>query len=379
MKREYSHALAFVLALSAAQAHAMEYRFTALGGGFGNAIALDINNNNQVVGVSGQSPGPLEELEGTPTIWTGGTLTAVQASDSTMRYVSAINSAGQVAGRTVGADGWRYHAAIWSDGKNINLAVPGGYARGLSVAYDINDHGQVVGSGDVSMDSRHALTWDRDGNVTDLTPGNNIYASSNAYAINNHGDIAGYTSDAGNTRAVIWSNGTPTLLSSLKDEQSAVAYGINEHGEAVGSSTSNSPHTAAERAVYWKMGRAIKLGTLGGRNSRASAINDRGDIVGWAQDQFGDQQATLWVNGKAIDLQEFAPENWYLQTATSINDKGVIVGYASEYHPGWGLTTGAFMLTPVAPVPEAETYAMMAAGFAMFGLMRRRERASRAA
>ena len=36
------------------------------------------------------------------------------------------------------------------------------------------------------------------------------------------------------------------------------------------------------RAFVWENGKATDLGTLGGSNSSASAISERGQIVGWA-------------------------------------------------------------------------------------------------
>src|SRR5262245_17507323 len=44
------------------------------------------------------------------------------------------------------------------------------------------------------------------------------------------------------------------------------------------------------------------LGTLGGAQSSALDINDRGEIVGWAATTQGIQHAFLYSNGSMIDI-----------------------------------------------------------------------------
>jgi len=68
------------------------------------------------------------------------------------------------------------------------------------------------------------------------------------------------------------------------------------------------------------------LGTLGGRNSSASAINRAGPNHGYSDIDTVSTHAVLWENGKMTDLGTFAAENcpqW-------INERGQVVGFYSN-------------------------------------------------
>ncbi len=77
------------------------------------------------------------------------------------------------------------------------------------------------------------------------------------------------------------------------------------------------------------------LGTLGGTESFAYAINDSGDIIGYARYQ-GDTTSGpfLWSNGKMTDLNAYyGPEQgFYAGIMGNINNLGQIVGNSSDGH-----------------------------------------------
>ena len=84
-----------------------------------------------------------------------------------------------------------------------------------------------------------------------------------------------------------WRDGVLTDLGSLVDGASSTPNCINASGVVVGISENGaldpqSPFPPELRAVVWKHGRIIDLGTFGGTFSYGSTINDRNQVVGFA-------------------------------------------------------------------------------------------------
>jgi probable HAF family extracellular repeat protein len=65
------------------------------------------------------------------------------------------------------------------------------------------------------------------------------------------------------------------------------------------------------------------LGTLGGKESYAAAINSKGQVVGWARTTKGKTHPFLWQGGRMRDLGTLGyPSAW----ATDVNERGQVVG-----------------------------------------------------
>jgi probable HAF family extracellular repeat protein len=97
---------------------------------------------------------------------------------------------------------------------------------------------------------------------------------------------------------------------------------LNERGEAVG--VMHGPGRDGQvSAVYWNGRAASVLPDLGGVQSGAEAINERGQIVGWSGTPAGgESHAVLWEDGKAHDLGP--------GSAVAITDGGVVIGTRSS-------------------------------------------------
>ena len=144
-----------------------------------------------------------------------------------------------------------------------------------------------------------------------------------------------------------WGDDGVTDLGSLGDPSNcANALAINDHGESVGTSENGKvdPLTGVLqiRAVRWKNGQVENLGTFGGNHSLASAINNRGQIVGFSLNKIPDPfslfdfgiggftngtetRAFLWQNGHMQDLKTLGgPDAW----ATFISERGEVAGYS---------------------------------------------------
>ena len=213
-----------------------------------------------------------------------------------------------------------------------------GTLSGATASYGegINNAGTVVGySGDLSM-AYHAFSWQSGTSPTDL--GTLLGPSSESYgsSINNAGQVVA-TSDAlvtpngydtiGGYRGMVVQNGTRTALGSLGGRDSN-ASGINDAGQVVGSSFTSFSSNTPTHAFIWQSGTMKDLGTLaGGTNSSASTINSLGQAVGYSQNAAGNDRAVLWSGGTVTDLGTLGGLNSW---AMDNNNAGTTVGWAEE-------------------------------------------------
>jgi probable HAF family extracellular repeat protein len=145
------------------------------------------------------------------------------------------------------------------------------------------------------------------------------------------------------------------------------AYAINNSGLVVGHAyTSNG----GDHAFLWQNGSGMKdLGTFGGKVSWANGINNGGLVVGTAYTSDNTVfRAFLYDGSTMIDLNSLidSSSGWTLKSARAINDLGQIVGYGTS--PS-GQQHG-FLLTPV---PEPFTIVLLSIGaICLFGFIRQR-------
>jgi len=127
----------------------------------------------------------------------------------------------------------------------------------------------------------------------------------------------------------IWNNGSLTELGHLGD-YGTEPYGINDHDQVVGQSCLDRDNDV-DHAFLWTAGTITDLGTFGGTRSCATAINNGGVTVGWAEDASGESRAFAHVPSLGmVDLNVFAPKgsDWLLSKAHDISNHGHIVGEA---------------------------------------------------
>jgi len=316
------------------------YTFSDLGAildGMGHFGGPSINNSGQVVGPNfngindlGQKIG-WNPVSGNPAVLNGSAFTDLGVPTGGSGYANAINNAGTVVGWTT-APGSEGQATLWSGAGYSTLSTAGAYS---SMAYDINDSGQVAGASFF------------------------LVANSSGFA--------------SRPVATIWNGASATLIPTVAGS-SSFALTINNSGVVAGQLSSGG----ADSGFVWDGSTMTVLGKLGGMNSTVRAINSAGDIVGFSatSGDYNDIHAVLWQQNTTIDLNSFLSQatrdaGWVLVDASDINDKGMIVGRANNVLTGQ--LNHAFML---APVPEPETYAMFLAGLGLMGAMaRRRQRA----
>jgi probable HAF family extracellular repeat protein len=251
------------------------------------------------------------------------------------------------------------HAFLWNHGIRTDLgALPGNDGNNSSLANAINNYGLIAGvaeDGSVDPDTgypeAHAVVWDK-GKIRDLrTLGG---TQSDALDINDRGQVVGWASNTAEDpfsaafeyivfggvwpvttqlRAFVWENGAKHDLGTLGGPD-AMAYAINESGQIVGYSYTNdtpNPDTGIPTVdpFLWAGGKMIDLRTLGGTIAYATWLNDRGQVIGdsnLAGDKYS--HGFLWDRGRLRDLRPPANGGNY-SWVYWINELGDVVGGAT--------------------------------------------------
>ena len=154
---------------------------------------------------------------------------------------------------------------------------------------------------------------------------------SAAVDINVGGWVVGYTFGPMPGTGFVWkdvqSGSFPVGLPESSDGNK-LANGINNRNQNVGFAHDQD---GRQQAVLWETGSAPKaLGTLGGRSSAATAINDSGQVVGEAGTiNNSGNRAFLWQ--EEIGMQDLGALAEGRSSETSgINDWGAVVGTATN-------------------------------------------------
>jgi probable HAF family extracellular repeat protein len=150
-----------------------------------------------------------------------------------------------------------------------------------------------------------------------------------AYSINNEGQAVGESLGPQGMHAILWRGRGPENLGSLPGYSSAWAWAINNKGQVAGVAFRQLPggnaYTQPSTAFLWDHGRMLDLGCLTGYSSaHAVAINDRGQVAGWAINAAGKTTAVFWDHGKIVDLGQRTHRA--ISEATGINNQGEVVG-----------------------------------------------------
>jgi probable HAF family extracellular repeat protein len=226
---------------------------------------------------------------------------------------------------------------------------------------DVNDQGIVVGHGAGEM-CIEAARW-QDG-VSELLGTLGTGCVSDALGINELGQIVGESeTNSSNYRrsAFSWSDGEMRALPNAIADCYGGATEVNDSGQVVGVVSpyqDGSGCTAWGFSALWRPGGMGLLGQLVTLDARPQAINSHGHVVGYTvTGGFGDfdYHPFFYDDGNMYDLNEAitAGGGWVLKEAHDINDAGQITGI--------GLHNGkarAFRLDPLQPYElDTNTYA----------------------
>jgi probable HAF family extracellular repeat protein len=199
----------------------------------------------------------------------------------------------------------QFEAAIWGPGLTEMSQLPPYPGDPDSAATAINDRGQVVGISGLCANAvggtsaTHALLWE---NGQTINLGNlGAQAWNTPVSLNNHGQVVGFANNtANNAQGFVWTQESGMqALPFIGDDNSGVAYDINEKGQIVGISNGGSEPYGA-RAFLYEHGHMMDINELiEGETSLylllAQGINDNGEIVGTAIDLSGEEVGFLAV------------------------------------------------------------------------------------
>jgi probable HAF family extracellular repeat protein len=284
---------------------------TLPGGKESEAAAI---NARQVVGWSRDASGKMRAVR-----WQGGRPFDLGTPTGRSSAATAVNGRGQVVGWVYVKNTLNktYEKRPFRRETNGRLSIADLWS-GYYVASAINDRGQALVNREplAMIPTFDARLWQGQ-KLTDL-------GSAEATALNDHDQVVGWSRGSLDPpRPSLWQRGKLVGLRTLPGRPDGEATAINERGQIIGSNWKGGLATQAERAFQWQQGKLTDLGTLGGKESRAVAINERGLIVGESETKTGSWHAFLGQNGKLIDLNTARRNEW---SPVAINERGQIIG-----------------------------------------------------
>lgn len=147
-----------------------------------------------------------------------------------------------------------------------------------------------------------------------------------ASAISDNGNVTGYSARRdGYHRAFLWTASSGIRdLGTLPGDQYTIGYDVNDAGQVVGFSGTETPNGVVTHAFVWSASGGMKAIAGAGVQSVAFGINNRGEVVG-GYDAGDSYRAFVWSESAGLrDLG--APAGVTFSTAWAINDSGTVVG-----------------------------------------------------
>jgi len=228
------------------------------------------------------------------------------------------------------------HAALWRNNSLTDLFTLGG--PNSSVTWNVkNTAGIIVGISQTADPQLLGESW----------------SSAAFYSTPNN---VGYIN-----LGFVWQNGQMRGLRNFPGGNNGFATGANNLGQVVGWAENgvHDPTCCCTQVLQflpavWTLGQPDQIQDLplitGDSSGAATAINDNGQMVGisgicdQAVGRHTAKHAVLWENGTVTDIYPNAPAPWW-NTPTAINQRGDVVGFAGDPAFVEGDILSAFMWT----------------------------------
>jgi probable HAF family extracellular repeat protein len=291
-------------------------------------------------------------------------------------HALAINALGHVSGVGANASG-NDNIFLFKNGVTTNIGTLGGTSGGATGVMGMNDLDDVCGmSPAVNGGNSHAFLYSN-GKMTDL--GSLSSAPSSAWGVNNFRRVVGQALTPPDGTVAFFHDDNSAFLQSLGNfsgGQATEAYGVNNSGWIVGAATGSS--NWYHHAYVWTNGVFLDVGQMiDSSYSLATAINDRGDFIGYFLDTNGINNAFFYYRGQIqyfgvsqanginnLDQIVFEPaliydrlngmrdinnllvtnSGWIVLHAMAINDAGQIAAIGETNYPAG--PPRAILLTP---------------------------------
>lgn len=228
------------------------------------------------------------------------------------------------------------HATLWRSSLLTDLGTLGG--PNSSVTWNVkNTQGIIVGISQTANPEPLGEAWSSAGFYS--TPNNTGYINL----------------------GFVWQNNVMRELPPFPGGNNGFATGANNFGQVVGWAENgvHDPNCCCSqvlqfRPAMWILGPPDQIHDLplvtGDSSGAATAINDNGQIVGisgicdQAVGRHTAKHAVLWENGTVRDIYPNPPAPWW-NTPTAINQRGDVVGFAGDPAFVGGDIVHAFMWT----------------------------------
>jgi probable HAF family extracellular repeat protein len=257
----------------------------------------------------------------------------------TSRGGNSINNQTWVAGYSRLTGDQTRHAALWRSGVLSDLDTLGG--PNSSVTWNVkNTAGIIVGISQTATPDPRGEVW------SSFTfygpPFRSGYINLGFVWEDGQGPMRALPNFPGGN------NGFATGANNLRQAVGWTENGVEDPERCV------SPQVFQFRPAMWNLGPPDQIHELpliaGDSSGAATAINDNGQIVGIsgicdkAEGRRTAKHAVLWENGTVTDIYPDAPAPWW-NTPTAINQRGDVVGFAGDPAFVEGDIVHAFMWT----------------------------------
>src|SRR5881296_1484688 len=255
---------------------------------------------------------------------------------------NSINDQSWVAGYSRLPDRNR-HATLWRSGLLSDLGTLGG--PNSSVTWNVkNTQGVIVGISQTADSEPLGESWSSAAFYS--TPNNVGYINLGFVWEQSLGQMRGLPNFPGGN------NGFATGANNLGQVVGWAENGVHDPTCCTGGPTCHQ--ILQFRPAVWQLGPPDQIHDLplipGDSSGAATAINDNGQIVGisgicdQAVGRHTAKHAVLWENGTVTDIYPDAPAPWW-NTPTAINQRGDVVGFAGDPAFVEGDILHAFMWT----------------------------------